>query len=329
MSFYMYRRLGRRHEFCLNLELVNRFAWREWERGKMDFNVFTENIVDLVQKRMGNAYEIRLTRITKNNDVELTGIIVMAKADNISPTIYLNGIYEDYLAGTAMEALVDRIISIYEDQIRDVNLDMGFFRDFEKVKDRIFYKLISFEQNRRLLEDVPYFRWHDLAIVFYYSMEAEQLGKASITIHCHHMTMWGQSVDSLYRTAQNNMKEGMPELLVSMKELFCQITGVAIRTEEEIPMYVLTNQEKIYGAAALLYSEQLKGLADKMGCDLLILPSSIHEVLLLADDHMKGYDFYVRMVDEVNRTQVEPDEVLSYKLYRYNRMKAEIEEIFS
>ena len=62
---------------------------------------------------------------------------------------------------------------------------------------------------------------------------------------------------------------------------------------------------------------------------LLILPSSVHEVLLLADDHMKGYDFYVKMVDEVNRTQVEPDEVLSYKLYRYNRMKAEIEEIFS
>ncbi len=133
----------------------------------MDFNVFTENIVDLVQKRMGNAYETRLTTITKNNDVELTGIIVMAEADNISPTIYLNGIYEDYLAGTAMEALVDRIISIYENQIRDVDLDMGFFRDFEKVKNRIFYKLISFEQNRRLLEDVPYFRWHDLAIVFY------------------------------------------------------------------------------------------------------------------------------------------------------------------
>ncbi len=94
----------------------------------MDFNVFTENIVDLVQKRMGNAYETRLTTITKNNDVELTGIIVMAEADNISPTIYLNGIYEDYLAGTAMEALVDRIISIYENQIRDVDLDMGILR---------------------------------------------------------------------------------------------------------------------------------------------------------------------------------------------------------
>lgn len=294
----------------------------------MDFNVFTENIVDLVRKKLGKAYEIRVTKVTKNNDVELTGIIVMAQEDNISPTIYLEGLYEEYLEGTAMEELVDKVVSLYEDQVRDINLDMDFFRDFEKVRDRIFYKLINFDKNRRLLQDVPYFRWHDLAIVFYYAMQEELVGRASITIHCHHMTMWGQSVDGLYRTAKQNMKTGMPELLISMKELLVQMAGVEL-LKEEIPMYVLTNQEKLYGAAALLYSERLKKLADRMGCDLLILPSSIHEVLLIPDDHQKGYDFYVKMVDEVNRTQVEPEEVLSYRLYRYNRKKEEIEEIFS
>lgn len=295
----------------------------------MDFNVFTENIVDLVSKRMGKAYEIRVTKVTKNNDVELTGIVVMAKSDNISPTIYLEGIYQEYLEGAAIAALVNKIISIYEDQMRDINLDMEFFRDFEKVKSRIFYKLINFDKNRRLLEDVPYFKWHDLAIVFYYAMEEELVGKASITIHTNHMTMWGQSVDSLYRTAQQNMREGIPELLLSMRELLVEMTGIALEEEDEIPMYVLTNREKIFGAAALLYSKELKLLAERMGCDLLILPSSIHEVLLIPDDHRKGYDFYVKMVDEVNRTQVEPEEVLSYRLYRYSRKRAEIEEIFS
>ncbi len=308
---------------------VSPFARREWERGKMDFNVFTENMVDLVHKKMGKAYEIRVTKVTKNNDVELTGIIVMAKSDNISPTIYLEGLYEEYLQGTAMQALVDKVISIYEDQIRDINLDMEFFRDFDKVKDRIFYKLINFDKNRRLLEDLPYFRWHDLAIVFYYAMEEELVGKASITIHTHHMNMWGQSVDSLYRTASRNMKDGMPELLLSMAELISQLTGTVMDKEDEIPMYVLTNQEKIYGAAALLYSQKIKILAERMGSDLLILPSSIHEVLLIPDDHQKGYDFYIKMVDEVNRTQVEPEEILSGRLYRYSRKKAEIEEIFS
>ena len=222
----------------------------------MDFNVFIENIVDLLKERMGKTYDIRVTTVTKNNDVRITGVIMMARGDTISPTIYLEGFYEQYQEGAAMERLVDEIISIYEDQMRDINLDMEFFQDFEKVRDRIFYKLISFEKNVRLLEDVPHFRWHDLAIVFYYAMEEELVGKASITIHNQHMTMWSQSVDSLYRTAQKNMKEGMPELLLTMSELFRQMTGVRIQKDDEIPMYVLTNQEKIYGAAALLYSEQ-------------------------------------------------------------------------
>ncbi len=329
MSFSMPKQCGKSRFYRKNQATVNYFARREWERGKMDFNVFIENIVDLLQKKMGKTYEIRVTTVTKNNDVRITGVVMMARGDTISPTIYLEGFYEEYQEGTSMEVLVDKIISIYEDQMRDINLDMEFFRDFEKVRDRIFYKLISFDKNRRLLEDVPYFRWHDLAIVFYYAMEEELVGKASITIHCHHMTMWGQSVDSLYRTAQKNMKEGMPELLLSMSELFSQMTGIAIPKEDEIPMYVLTNQEKLYGAAALLYSDRLKELADKLECDLLILPSSVHEVLLVPDDHRNGYDFYIKMVDEVNRTQVALEEVLSYTLYRYNRKKAEIEEIFS
>lgn len=79
----------------------------------------------------------------------------------------------------------------------------------------------------------------------------------------------------------------------------------------------------------MLYSEKLGRLAERFGCDLLILPSSIHEVLLIPDDHVKDYDFYRQMVEEVNRTQVEPEEVLSYRLYRYCRKNEEIEEIIS
>ena len=94
-------------------------------------------------------------------------------------------------------------------------------------------------------------------------------------------------------------------------------------------MYVLTNREKRYGAAALLYSGQISELADQVESDLLILPSSVHEVLLLPDDHRQEYTFYRQMVREVNTTHVEPEEVLSYSLYRYNRKNSEIEEIIS
>lgn len=295
----------------------------------MEFNVFVENIVNLLQQKMGHEYDISVTRVTKNNDIELTGVILMKASDNISPTIYLEGLYAEYQDGTAMEELAEKVIAFYEEKMPDDGLDMDFFQDFELVKGRIFYKLVSFEKNTRLLEKIPYYRWNDLALIFYYAMEDEKIGRASITIHHHHLEMWEQSSDALYAVARENMKKHMPELLVSMKDLLEEMAGLHLGEDMPLPMYVLTNQDKVYGAAAMLYSEQMKELAEKWQSDLLILPSSIHEVLLLPDDGQNEYAFYRQMVEEVNTTQVEPEEVLSYSLYRYCREKAEIEEILS
>ena len=114
-----------------------------------------------------------------------------------------------------------------------------------------------------------------------------------------------------------------------MRELIAEMTGVSVCGDGATPMYVLTNKEKCFGASAMLYSEKIGPLAERFGCDLLILPSSIHEVLLIPDDHVREYAFYRQMVEEVNRTQVEPEEVLSYGLYRYCRKNSEIEEIIS
>jgi len=101
-----------------------------------------------------------------------------------------------------------------------------------------------------------------------------------------------------------------------------------IEVDETIPpLYVLSNKEKMFGASAMLYSEQIKGLADRLESDLLILPSSTNEVLLLPEQRDQGYDFYRQMVKEVNTTQVDPEEILSFNLYRYDRQKEEIEEV--
>lgn len=295
----------------------------------MGFQTFVDNIVDLLQERMGDAYEIKVIRVTKNNDVELTGIAITRQEDSIFPTIYLEGLYEEFKEGARLSALVEKIINCHEEQSMALELDMEFFRDFNRVKDRIFYKLVSFEKNKKFLRDAPHLRWNDLAVVFYYAMEKEVMEGGYIAINRQHMLMWKQNAESLYRLAGRNTKREMPELLVSMRELVMELTGVWIRDEDTVPMYVLTNQEKRFGAAAMLYSARIGELAGQLESDLLILPSSIHEVLLVPDHCGQDYAFYRQMVDEVNRTHVEPEEVLSYGLYRYCRKNSEIEEIIS
>ena len=297
------------------------------KRGKMDYQKFIEEIVNLLQEKMSADYEIKVTHVTKNNDVRLIGVIMMRESDRISPTIYLEEPYRQYCTGTDIREIADRIVSLYKEQMRDIDFDVDLFKDYERVKGRIFHKIINYDKNRNLLEDVPYFKWHDLAVVFYYAVEEKLMGRASILIHNNHLTMWEQTTEALYKTAQYNMRRSMPELLIPMQELVEEMTGVSLGQTDGVRMYVLTNQAKLNGASAMLYSDKIRELADSLQLDLMILPSSVHEVLLLPDDCEQQYDFYRKMVEEVNTTQVEPEEILSYNLYRYSREKAEIEEI--
>ena len=298
------------------------------KRGKMRFEEFKDKIVELLQDRLGECHKITVTKVLKNNDVRLTGIVIMREEDNISPTIYLEGPYRRYQAGVPVQKIAEEIIALYEEHACTVNLDMDFFRDFGKEEDRIFYKLINYEKNKTLLADVPWFRWHDLAVTFYYVIEAEAFGRASIMIHNNHLDMWGQSAEEIYRTAHRNMAGRMPELLVPIQKMLEEMIGRKLG-EEEQTLYVLTNRDKLFGAAAMLYSEKIRQLADRLQTDLLILPSSIHEVLLIPEDRSREYLFYSRMVKEVNNTQVDPEEILSFNLYRYDRERAEIEVICS
>lgn len=293
----------------------------------MDYQIFIEEIVKLLQEKMGASYEVKVTNVTKNNDVHLTGVIMMRESDRISPTIYLEEPYRQYSAGTGMQEIVDGIVTLYREQMQNVDFDIDFFKEFGRVRDRIFHKIINYEKNRKLLEDVPHIRWCDLAVVFYYAVEEETFGRASILIHNNHLAMWEQTTDVLYQIAQYNMRRSMPELLIPMQELIEEMTGIKSEQTDRVRMYVLTNRGKLNGASAMLYSDKIRELADRLQSDLIILPSSIHEVLLLPDDDEHEYDFYRQMVEEVNTTQVEPEEVLSYNLYRYSRERAEIVEI--
>lgn len=292
----------------------------------MDLKEFTNRVAGELRERIGDTCTITETEVLKNNGVRLTGIVIAKEPDHISPTIYLEAAYREYQDGAPIQKVTDEIMKVYEKSTCDIELDMDFFRDYDRVKDRIFYKLINHGKNEELLKDIPHFGWQDLEVVFYYEMDETVFEKAFIQICNSHLAMWGRSAEEVYQTAQQNMKQSRPELLVTLSDLLEEMVG--IKMEESMPfLYVLTNKEKVFGASAMLYSEKMKQLADWWMSDLLILPCSIHEVLVLADNRGQGYGFYRQMVNEVNMTQVDPEEILSDNLYRYSREKAEIEQI--
>jgi len=292
----------------------------------MEMKAFALKVQKAIENKMGEGYQVRLQEVQKNNGVILQGLLIMAEDRNISPTIYLNSFWEYYERGIPFAIIVERILQIYEEDTPAENIDMSFFREFEKVKDRICFRLISAGQNQELLQKIPHIIYLDMAICFYYAYKGEILGNGSILIYNTHMEVWNTTVDELYELAQRNTPEIFPWKKVPMEEAVREMMGDELEEEEyrdfweAVPMYVVSNSEHVYGAATLLYTRMLKEVSEVAQKNLYVIPSSIHEVIVLQDNGDKDVMRLKEIIEEVNRTQVESEEILSDNLYYYNRI---------
>lgn len=304
----------------------------------MEIKEFAIKVQKTVQEILGAKYEVKLQEVQKNNGVFLTGLVILKERQNVSPTIYLQAFWEAYEEGVTFAEVIYRILQIYNEDTPKRNVDMAFFREFDRVKDRICYRLIHAKKNESLLEKIPYIPFLDLAICFYYAYEGKPLGNGSILIYNTHMEMWKTNLSELLYYAQNNTPRLFPwecnsmELVVHnlMEE---QVASKELRMLEEeeqrqlfqdLPMYIVSNSQKLHGAACMIYQDVFAKLAENFGTNFYILPSSIHEVILLADSGTENPSRLREMIQEVNKTQVEPEEVLSDNLYYFDRIENKI-----
>ena len=293
----------------------------------MEFTNFTTLVQREVEKRPGENYRVKLNDVMKNNGVVLRGITLMQDDSNISPTIYLNPYYDAYENGdTTLGTVIDEVIDTYERNKINRSIDMKFFLNYETVRSRIIFKLINTEKNRELLRDVPYIPFHDLSIVFQCLVSEERFGNASILIHNVHLQLWKVNARELYECALENtpLLQGyeladMNTVLEEMKALGGIDDEEIEDMQQEVPMYVLSNKSRINGASCILYKDILKDFAMVVDKDLYVLPSSIHEVILLPSDGTQESEQLKEMVREINQSQVEKEEVLSDSVYYYRR----------
>ena len=289
----------------------------------MNFKQFCEKVYESVVDFYGEEVTVNLQEVQKNNGVTLTGLLLAEKNNRVAPAVYLDSYFEDYKSGKKIGEIVLEVVQIYEKVRKNQQVNVEFFSDYQKAKERICYKLIHYRRNETLLKDVPHVRYLNLAVVFYYAYENPLLGNGSILIRNGHMESWNVSTEELYQQARENTERIFPADLMKMEEVVREMMDVSpdeeLWDEEEmIPMFVLTNRNRQFGAIAIFYSDVLKNLSCKMDANLFILPSSVHEVILLPDMGEKE-EFLQEMVKDVNRTQVAEEEILADSVYYYDR----------
>lgn len=306
------------------------------EKNKMSMEGFCKCIQIDFQKQLGDRYSVTVKDVVKNNGVKLKGLIIQAPHQNICPTIYLEYFYQMYCENqTDDDSLKDIEMAIYKSYLESNNkskMDMSWFTDWSKIKDRICCKVINYDGNRELLMSIPHFHILDLAVVFYYSYHDEIMGSGTIQIYNSHLEMWGVTKEELLEVAKENTQKLFPSVVSSMVEMAISCLGTGELSMEEVraceagmPMYIVSNKQKVYGAINLFNVELLRDFANtKNKCNFWILPSSLHEVLLVPDDGRACAVELLNMVTEVNSTQVMPEEVLANSIYKFVYATGEI-----
>lgn len=283
----------------------------------MEQKEFEEKMVELLREKYDEAAEISVKEILKYNGTRLRGIVVSMEGERFTPILYMEGAYKRYQECKDIEKVLEEMLDANDAQIREMETNWDLqpeqFEDYRNVKGHLRSLLINQEKNEELLKDMPHIRWNDLAVIFYYDIKD---GEARVPINSRHLALWGKTAKDLYDDAMDNMRCGETDKMFPLSRLF----GVS----EEPAIHVLTNSSRRYGAAAMLYSPKIRELADNIDSDLVILPSSVHEVLLVPDDDEKRKRFR-ELVGKVNRAVLEPEEVLSDNIYHYSRERDTVE----
>lgn len=286
----------------------------------MDIREFAEEMRTRLLERMEGAISIRIERRLKNNSVEPTALVFTEEKCNVSPMIYVDGYYQQYREGTSLEANAEQMIIAYQNAREHPLVDVSFMYDWEKVKTLVTFKLINTERNLELLQSIPHQEILDLSMVFLITLK--EVG-GTIMIYNNHCDMWGIELEELVCVAKENTPVINPISVISMKDIARELfVDEADEIPDELEMYILSNQSKSLGAAAMLYPDSVKNIADRLESDLYILPSSIHEVLLVPTK-CNDVTYLKHMVRSVNNNDVAIEDILGYNVYLYNREKVE------
>lgn len=286
----------------------------------MDIKEFGHIMAREVKDKLGEEYDIKLNSVTKNNGIERNALVVRKEGEAIAPTIYIDHYFDSYNEGVVLMNLVDDFLKVYRSSAPTETVDMDFYDDFSRITGHLFYKLVNYKKNKTFLEKVPYKKVMDLAMVPLCKFDHSVMRCGTITVLKEHLEMWEISEEELWENIRESAPCVEPVKISELSDVIGRLMGSDDVIEDICGMYVITNRSECLGAGAAFYPDVLKELAEDMESDLFIIPSSVHEILVVPDpDHNVDPENLKAIIHEVNVTTVSDEEILSDNLYIYDR----------
>jgi len=316
----------------------------------MNYQEFKDYIVEHVKDYLSEKYQkanVEITEIHKNNNFKLDALTIFLPEENICPNIYMNDFYEHYKAGKNIEEILEKIAELRDIHDGQEILSTDDLLNFEKIKDNIIFRVVGAKENESRLSDMPHRLENDMAIIYQIMLKKPEDGITTVQIENHVMNQWNVDEKKLYELALENTQRELPATFLHINEMIKEIMRnnfmeINLNTmsddddmepfletlfqeameempEERIPIFVLSNDIKMNGAAAFFYPDMREQIARQMNGNYFVLPSSIHEMIIVPDNGDADYQELKNIVNEINQTQVAPHEVLTGEVYSYDR----------
>ena len=290
------------------------------------YKLFKEIVEDKFKEYIPEEYhncKLIFRQVEKING-SMDGIILVGET-RVAPCMYINHLYEEYRNHEQLGTILRKAARSMVEGLKK-GPDLNSF-NYEAVKDNIYMKLINTERNQPILENCPHRKFNDLSIVYYVLVHiGDDMG--STVISNNMMKLYGVTEEELYMLATQNVERSMPTMIEDMREIgqiLLADLGLEVNTqledgmmEEDGPeMYVVSKQGGVNGAIAMMDKEALQTLSDRLGGDLHVLPSSVHEVIVIRAEEGNEHELE-NMVKHINETEVPVEDRLSDHIYYYN-----------
>ena len=306
--------------------------------------VFAEGAAKDIRNYLPPEYEnadFQVVQKNKNNGVQLIGVQVNLPGKDLSPIIYVEQFFDEIRQGEPVDEVMNRFARCVEKSGRAPFMDSGIdLMNYDSLKEHLAIKLVNTQTNRKMLQEMPHENIEDLSVICYVDFPVDSReGKATMEVRNQYLSIWNIDEKALFQQARANTQPINTPVLQTMfgtwKSLFDEDACVKNLLDENTTefglsshetAYILTNMEMKYGAAIITQPEVLNKLEQLFPEGFYVLPSSVHEVLIVPDNGEMELKMLGEMVREVNKNEVERQEVLSDRVYSYDKEKHQIRQ---
>ena len=292
---------------------------------------FYTNLTETLKENLGTDWTIELhTDVILNNGTTHIALILYKNGEKLHPQIYLERFFEDYKRGKTMKEILQDVMTTYEEALKNINPDsLSGIEDWEQVKGRLAFRLLSKERNKETLENYVYKDFLDLAAIVTFCAEIDEQGVKAIRVTHDLAERWNVSKEEILQAAEENTEALFPVRMEPILDTLCRVADISrddlpeeVLAEEDSPqIMVLTNYLGVNGATVLLYDSFLQQVYEKLRGKFIILPSSIHEVIVMPLAYAPPITDSQKMVEQINRSAVKEEEILSDSVYLYDGEK--------